>query len=390
MGLPKITFNVLKNGLELATGAVQKIPGMILTGVTIAGDDMVTVGLTYQIFSLEEAVAMGVTAEDNAYAYGQIQAFYSIAGTGAELWFMLVTSVTDMTAVVDIENAYAKKLIEDSKGKIRVFGVGKASGATETITNGIDADAHTAVVKAQALCADFADKYYPVRCIIGGNKYSGTVADLINYKTSAFNRVSLLIAGNDTSKNASIGLLMGRMASISTQRKISRVKDGPVENTAAYFTGGQTIESLMPSWDAIHDKGYIFLRNFANRSGYYFTSDVTLTQDSDDFNSLARGLVMDEAVILSYDTLIENLSDEVPMTSAGNIHPGIIKSWQNAITNALTLNMVNQVKLSAVKVTIDPNQNVLQTNNVTVNLQLLPVGYADFITVNIGFTTNIE
>jgi hypothetical protein len=115
-----------------------------------------------------------------------------------------------------------------------------------------------------------------------------------------------------------------------------------------------------------------------------------LTGATDDFNSLARGLVMDEAVLIAYNVLVEELSDEVPVTEAGTIHPAIIKTWQNTIESQINGLMVNKGKLSGVKAYIDENQNVLQTNNMTVEMQLLPVGYSDFMTVNIGFTINLE
>jgi len=42
MGLPKITFNILNGGLNYSTGVVQKIPALIVTGVTVA--QKVTIG----------------------------------------------------------------------------------------------------------------------------------------------------------------------------------------------------------------------------------------------------------------------------------------------------------------------------------------------------------
>lgn len=391
MNLPNVKFNISKNGLGLLVANIQKIPGMVLTGATVAGASNVTVGQSYQIFSLDEAVNMGIAETGtNDFAYKQIADFYTKAGKGAELWFMLATASTTMEDMADLTKSYAKKLLADASGKIRILGFAKKSGTTETITNGLDADVHLAVAKAQALCQDYANRYFPVRAVISGNKFSGTVADLKDYSTTEFNKVSILLANNDGSKEASIGMLLGRLASIPTQRKISRVKDGAIEAFTGYFTNGETVESLDTAWDAISNKNYIFLRSFANRSGYYFTGDQTLTLPTDDFNSLARGLVMDEAVLLAYDTLIEELSEEVPITEAGTIHPAIIKGWQNKVERQIENLMVLQGKLSGVKAVIDPNQNVLVTNNINIDLQLLPVGYSDYITVNIGFTTTLE
>ncbi|WP_432221255.1 DUF2586 family protein [Flavobacterium sp. TMP13] len=389
--IPNISFNISSNGLGLPQAEIQKIPGFVLTGVTVVGANKVTAGTSYQIFSLEEAVNLGITeGGTNDFAYKQIAAFYAQAKKGAELWFMLVLGTVTMEDQADITKDNARKLLSDAKGKIRILGLLKKSGASEVITDGLDTDVHLAVVKAQALAQDFADRFYPVRVLISGNKFSGVVADLKDYSTTNYNKVSILISNTDGSKEAAIGLTLGRLASTPTQRKLSRVKDGAIEPFAAYFTNGATVATLDTAWDAIDTKNYTFMRSFANLSGFYFTGDKTLTMATDDFNSLARGLVMDEGVLIAYTTLVQELSDEVPVTEAGTIHPAIIKSWQNAVEKQIKALMVDTAKLSGVRAYIDENQNVLQTNNVNVALQLLPVGYSDFITVNIGFTTKLE
>lgn len=391
MSLPNIIFNVNSKGLGQLQADIQKIPGFVLTGATIAGANKVTVGNSYQVFSLEEAVSLGIEETGtNAFAYKQIKAFYDGAKRGAELWFMLVLSTVTLEDMADLTEAYAKKLLADSAGKIRVLGLLKKSGAGETITFGLDEDVSLAVVKAQALAEDYANRYYPVRILLSGNKFSGVVADLKDYTATTYNKVGILLANTDGSKEAAIGMALGRLASIPTQRKISRVKDGAIEPFNAYFTNGADVSTLDTAWDAIDNKGYIFLRSFSNRSGFYFTSDRTLTGATDDFNSLARGLVMDEAVLIAYEVLVEELSDEIPVTASGTIHPAILKGWQNAIEKQIKGKMVDLKKLSGAKAYIDENQTVLTTGNMIVELQLLPVGYSDFITVNIGFTTNLE
>ncbi|MDA6068642.1 DUF2586 family protein [Flavobacterium sp. AC] len=391
MSLPNIKFNISNSGLGQLQSDVQKIPGFVLTGATVTGSNKVTIGNSYQIFSLEEAQNLGISETGtNAFAYNQIKGFYDEAKKGAELWFMLVPSTITLENQADLTENYAKKLLSDAKGKIRILGLLKKSGTTETITNGLDSDVHLAVVKAQALAQDFSDRYFPVRILISGNKFDGDVSSLKDYSTTDYNKVSIVIANNDGSKEASIGLALGRLASIPAQRKISRVKDGAVEPFAAYFTNGEPISTLDTAWDAIDNKNYTFLRSFANKSGFFFTGDKTLTKSTDDFNSLARGLVMDKAILIAYTTLVEELSDEIPVTESGTVHPAILKGWQNSIERQIGGLMVETGELSGVKAFIDENQDVLTSNNMDVQLQLLPVGYSDFITVNIGFTTTLE
>lgn len=388
MGLPKITFNIAENGLNLSGDGVQKVPGLVITGSSVVNG--IQLGESKQLFSLAAAEEMGITEADNPLAYKHIADFYREAETGAELWLMLVSDATSYEDIGNLTLPYAKKLIEDAAGKIRILGVLKASEAIPTITEGIDADVKLGVAKLQELADHFAAKYMPLRTIISGNNFSGTVADLFDYTTSSFDRVAMLLANNDAAFEASIGLALGRIARIPTQRSIARVKDGPIEVLNAYLTDGQPVESYTDAWDAIHDLGYIFMRSFPGRAGYFFTDDPTLVLPENDFSSLARGMVMDEAVIVANNTLTEELSDEVPVNDAGQIHPAIIKSFQGKIENDINALMTAEGKLSAVRAFIDVNQNILQNDQLVVQLSLQPVGYAKMIQVNIGFTTNIN
>lgn len=388
MGLPKITFIIATAGLGLLTADIQKTPGLVITGTTVAGK--IAIGESKQLFSLEDAKNSGIDELSNPFAYKHVKAFYDYAGTNAELWVMLASDATKTSVMADKTENIAKKLINDAGGKIRVLGLIKKSVGTETIASGLDDDTDLTAVNLQALADEFTEKYFPFRALISGNNFNGSVSDLKDYETTDHNRVSILLANTDAQKEASMGLALGRLASTPVQRKMHRVKDGAVENFAAYFTNGEKVESLTSSWDNIADKNYIFLRNFVGKAGFYFSSDPTLTDSTDDFNSLSNGFVMDKAMIIAYNVLVENLGDEVPVTDSGTIHPAIIKSWQASVESNINGNMTDKGELSNCKCYIDETQDVLATGTMEVEIQLLPVGYAEFITVKIGFTTQIN
>lgn len=389
MGLPTVKINIATGGLGRAGDGVQKIAGLIITGATVA--DGIAIGESRQIFSLADAEGLGILeAGANAFAHKHIAAYYAMAGSGSELWLMLVSDATTYADMADVNETIGMKLIADAGGRIRVLGLLKEAGSGETITEGIDADVKAGVANAQALAEYYEDRYMPFRVVISGNKFSGTVAELFDYNTASYNKVLMLLANTDKAPEASIGKLLGRIAAIPTQRSIARVKDGAAEDFSTYFTNGASVETLRDAWDTIHDLGYTFYRNFTGKAGYYFTDDRTLTSATDDFSSLARGLVMDEALILVYNVLVDELNDEIPVTAEGKIHPVIIKSWQSNVNTRLQALMVALGKLSNAACFIDPDQNVLSTDKVMVQVSLQPVGYAKNIDVTLGFTTNIS
>lgn len=386
MALPKVIFNIENGGLSRLTAAIGKVPGMVLTGNTVASK--VKIGQSYQVFSLKEVENLGIEEEGtNAYAHKQIADFYKQAGEGAELWLMLVSDATTQEAMADVNEPYATKLLADAHGAIRVLALAKKATESPSLSNGIDADSEKAVIKAEELARHFENKYMPLRVLVAGNSFSGTAAELKNYQEADYSHVAMLLCNNDGTKSAGVGMILGRLTAIPTQRSIARVKDGIAEGLNAYFTNGKKVEEYTNAWETIHDKGYIFLRTFAGRAGFYFSDDQTLTSVKNDFSSLGRGLVMDEAMIIVCNTLTEYLSDEVLMTDDGKIHPAIIKNWQTDVERQLEGQMVAQGKLSSAACYIDDKQGVLANDKVVAVVRLQPVGYAKMIEIPIGFTT---
>lgn len=388
MGLPKVIFNIIKNGLNLPVANVQVIAGIILTGASVA--NKVQVNTSYQIFSLDDAEQLGILSTGvNAFAHKQIADFYN-GRVGIELWFMLVASGVTMTEMVDVNNNYATKLLADAKGKIRLLGVVREASEDEDIADGLSEDVKLAAPKVKTLTAAQEALFQPVHVVLAGNSFTGVVADLEDYSTKDYSNLMIHIANNDGSKTAGIGRLLGRKATIPVQRKISRVKDGPVEELEAYLTSGEPVETYLNAWEAIDAKNYTFLRSFANKSGYFYSSDKTCTAATDDFNSLARGMVVYKAKLIAYSRLVDELSDEVPVTDQGSIETAIIKSWQQGVEADLKALMTDQSEISGARAIIDPNQNILQTNRVNMKLGILPVGYSDEIEVDLALTTTLE
>jgi len=390
-GLKKITFNVSSNGLGQLQAVDGKVPALLMTGVAVAGKAQLNTA--YQIFAITDAVNLGITSTgSNTLAYKEIADFYAKAGSGAELWFMLVASTVTYTQMADLTGTYATTLLDAASKSIRRIGFVKAPQVGDTISNGLDADIATAVVKAQELCVDYSTRYGFVRAVISGNKFSGSAASLFDYTTTQNNRVGILLTNNgDGDANiASVGEMLGCYASVPIQRQVSRVKNGAVAQLTARFTNGANVSTLENAWQAIADKGYIFLRSYPRTSGFYYSSDQTLTQRTDDFNSFVRGDVMDDAILIAYGELVQSLGDEIPVSEDGKIHPSIVKGWQSSVENQLVGLLVNTGALSGARCIIDPNQNVAQTGILNIEIRLLPIGYSDELVINIGYVTTLN
>jgi hypothetical protein len=388
-GLPKIQINVNNDGLGQVAAIADGTAGLVLTGASVNGK--ITEGESVQLFNLDNAIANGITKTGlNAYAYKHIKQFYDEAGKGAELWVMVVPAGILMSTMADKTEPYAKKLLDDAKGSIRLLGLSRKSVDGITIANGVDEDVDLAITNAQSLIETYTVNYKEASVIIDVNDFNGTVGDLKNYREDDKEFVTPLLANSDGSKNSAVGLFLGRLAKIPVMRNPARVKSGSLPVLNAYLTNGKPIETLESAWDAIHDKGYAFMRSFVGRAGYFFTHAPTCTLGSNDLNSIPRVRAIYKARRVAYIAFTNEILDEIPLEANGKIAPAFVKSWQGLIDNAITEQMVVKGEISGVRTIIDPSQNVLATNEVIITLKVLPVGYAEYITVNLGFVINLN
>lgn len=394
MSLPKVSVTLLNNQLGLREASEDGVAGLLMTGVVTGSYP--TLGTSVKINSLGEAEDLGFTASydttNTTNVHKSIADFYK-AGDGPELWISVVAKTNLMAAMVNTSNNILKKLLNDAGGKIRIVAVTRVpdGGYTPTYTNQIDTDVINAIPLAQALANEFAAEFKPFRIILDARDFQGTVGSLGDLKALYnANRVQLcLFTDVSGSDNAAVGLLLGRYAGIPVQRNPGRVKDGDLGIDAAYLTGQTTLIDALTSsqQDGIHDKGYVSVRKYASKSGYFFTDDPMACPATDDYSSFARGRVIDKAIIITNRVYTEEILDDLDTDEeTGYIDAGVIKDYQSKIKKEIDAEMtINGELSSSPRVVIDPKQNVLSTNKIEIELYLRPKFYSKEIGVKLGF-----
>lgn len=399
MGMPKVNVLYQNGGLQQTAGTDDQVCGLLLMATAAPA------GLAFltpkQIFGTADLVALGITAAyDTAQStncYKQITDFYSQAGEGRELWIMIVVNTTLMATAMNVTSttmAYA--LINGAGGRIKVMGISRkpAVAYTATYTGQIDADAITALTNAQALGDFFAGVFRPLRFIIDGRDFQGTLGSLGNLKASSLNRCAMVIAADTVStKESMVGRVLGRLAKLPVQRNIARVKDGDIGISTAFFTGATLTTDIkdiaVASLDTANDSGYIFPRKHQGLNGYFFNDDPTATLPTDDLNTIGRGRVIDKATVIAYQTYVLELADDLDVDATGKIAPAVAKYYQGAIDRALRnafFGGIYGAEVSNIKVVVDPNQNIITTNKVSVSVFIQPKAYSKTIEVKLGLT----
>jgi hypothetical protein len=363
------------------------ICGMVLTGATEAGG--YTLGTPVLITSVDALETVGISETNNPFAVRHVQDFYSLAGAGAQLYLMLVD---DTMAVDDIANALdadgAKVLLDYAAGRIKVLAVmtnDDLLATVPTIANALNGDVYTAIDKMSGLADHFVAQQMPFRAIIGGTSYTGVPANLSDLTTRNDNRVAILVGDTESGKGAALGLLLGTLGSVPVQRKASRVATGALPVSTA-FLATSAVEDVPYDEPIISSKGFITWKTYPHKSGYFWSGDHTATADSDDYNVLCRGRIIDKAHIIAYKTFVDVVDDEVPVDAeSGKMAAGYCRALEQAIENQINNTMTANREISSITAFVDPEQNVLSTNIVAVSLGIVPVGYSSVINVTLGF-----
>lgn len=389
--LPEVIVNIkngnLGGGAQLADG----VAGIIVSGDAAPSGEW-PLGKAKQFFSISDVKDAGL---DSAYdttnttnAYKQVADFYTVAGDGAELWVMIVPKTETMEHICDIadDNAYAKALLIGAGDSIRLLGVTRTPDAlyAATFTKGIDDDVIAAIGKLEALAQSFAGEMAPFIGIVEGREWKGDTGTIEDLKGLGFSRVGAVVCGDKADKSAGVGLLLGRLAADPVHRKAGRVMTGAIPIKAAYFSSGVAVDRGLAK--ALDAKGWIVMTPYPQRAGFYWGNDNTCAPATDDFSSIVNRRVIDKAMLIAYDTYVAEIMNEVSVDEDGYLAPGVVKYFEGKIVNAINNGMTAGGEISSVKAFVDPKQNVLASSKMVVSLQIIPVGYAKTIEINLGFS----
>lgn len=360
-------------------------------------------GKAYILRSLKDLEEI---SEWNEGSYGSlykiVKDFYAEAGADVECWVMIVPATETYASIA---GEHAKNLINAAQGRLRWIAVSKFMNLSAFMNEGdppggLHSSVPLAMAALQQTCEWATEqKMAPLFGIVDGLTFVDA-AELEPVNTESLNRVGVMIGTAyeeavtnplDFKVNASIGTLMGRIAVSPVQRNIARVKDGAVAHAITYVGFKPTEEADV---ETLHDKGYITFRTYPDRGGYYFTDDPLAAPVSDDYSQITRRRTVDKAYRIAYATLINELLDEVPINPDGTLQEGFVKSWQAMVEGDIARQMTANGELSGdvangdkgVVCYIDPNQNVVSTSKIVVQVRIRPFGYARFIDVHLGFT----
>lgn len=382
MALPNVEIELVRNGLGLVAETNDNTCGILLSGVAVA--DKLELNKPYAIYSTDGAKAIGIDPEGvNKDAYRHISEFYSVAGTGAKLWLLTVAATTKLSALVDTDltPCPAKILLNKAGGEIVALGLTAGADAGASV-DGLDSEVYSAMIKAQLLADEYQKKIMPFVNVIEGRKFTGDADALRDLKTESRYRCAVNLSSTLTDGSTSVGLVLGQIAALPVQRKISRVKNGALPIEYGYLSDGIAINER-EDLETIHGKRFIIFRKFPNKSGYFFNGDFTATSATDDLNIIARIRTIDKATKIAYNTYVNELDDDVEVNDDGTLHPSVAAYLKQIIEQQVNNAMDGEI--SSFTATVDTSIDILAGNPQKIYLDIVPKGYLSTIRVVLGF-----
>ncbi len=386
MARPNVNITLGNGNLGRSAATDDGVAALLLTGATVSGK--LELNKHYQLSGTADLVALGVTADNNPLVYKEVTAFYEQTGDGAELHLLVVAEATTLTQMCDsAADSPLRKLIDASGGRVRLVGVNKIP-PTEyeaDTTQGIDKDAITAAEKAQAVIESYAaGKVNPFRMLMPAPAFDAEVDSLFKPRESSTNAVCYVLASDDAAKHtAAIGRVLGRAASLSVHQSIGRVRSGSI-GTEMYLTDGQSYIDADGLADSLHDAGYIIPVAYPRKNGAYLNGDPAAAPVTDDYAQLRYGRTVDKARIIVYDTLIDEILDDVDTDSDGDLSAGQRTSYEGMIENAVLTQMNGEITSFAVS--IPEGQNILTSETIRVVCRIQPKGVVETFEVTLEFT----
>lgn len=366
--------------------------GIIMTGAT---EGTVTAGTPFLVTNKAGIEVLSLTTANNALAvkfFNEVIAETALLGLNEfKLYVLLVASTTTVDDMCDVSNnSGAKKLVDFANGAIRhLFALSNdtlvyPSGTGLTTDNGINEDCYTAITNMKALIASYAalPNNWPMRGCVGGTSFTGTATDVTDQTENTANTVQLIIGDTVSGDGCALGIVAGRRMALPVQRKLSRVKNGPISSTTAFI--GSTSADAYLSTSTLTGKGIVTFKKITNYTGFYFTGDNTCCPTTDDYHVYPRGSVIDKAHRIIVDVYNNEIDDEVDTNDDGTIDAGAAKTLQTLMETAGKENMVAFNNCKEVNANVSTSQNVATSGTVGIEVNVKGRDYQSKFDVTVG------
>jgi hypothetical protein len=410
MARSNVTLVKLQGGLGRRLPNTDGVCGLISSGVA-AGT--LALNTTYTLKGIEDLEALGITSAydttNDVLLYHHVSRFF-LRNPSGELWLRVVAQTVTMTQMVTKTLTHAKQLLQDANGKIRMLGVNRnpAAAYSPTLATGLDADVVAAIPAAQALVDEEFDEFRLLDAVIlEGRSYNGLPSAALDLRAQDASNVHVTIAADpaiSASGTLSVGYAaVGDVLGIASLAAISqnigeRAPEFNLQNVAEsmFLTAGLSSNALIGTYtsaqlDTLHDKGYIFPEQVAGLDGFFLNDSHSATPIDGDYAYLENNRVIDKALRLARLALLPNVNSRLLVESGtGKLSAADKSRLEDLATGAVEPMFVDGDISGPADCWIDPEQDLLSTSELIVQLKIVPVAIGRAIVLKVGFTNPLK
>lgn len=373
--------------------------------IAVVGENSTLVGV-YEFRDIEAVVAAGITADAAPLLHYHISEFFRLA-PGATLFVIAVEALDGTFTEI-------KQLQQHAGGKLRRVGIAQPDVALATIITQADT--------VNAICTELAELNMPLVAVMTGYVTSEDIASLADLHTKNCPRVGICLAQDGGGYGAwlqaqqahakqsvgAMGALMGTLAkrrisdsigwvgkynvvSTAYPKSLTEDEQKALELDVPAICSGILISEVTPAQlQSINDKGYILLLKHVGYGGSYWNDAFAVVAFTSDYVYLENSETMDKACRGVYSALLPQVSGPAYVDpDTGQLAESTCRSLE-ALAEVPLAQMQRDGELSGGAVSINPEQEVLQTSKLQVVIKLVPVGALREIVVTIGFTLNTQ
>lgn len=183
--------------------------------------------------------------------------------------------------------------------------------------------------------------------------------------------------------------LSARCAAIAISTDPARYAEGPIPGVISITHDEFRTENM----DAYK---FATMRTFQNQSGFYVCKVRLMSAAGSDYTDWQLGIVMDAVCNCVYDALLPFLSSAVRVNADGTMDSRDADRWEKKVNDALNVVIMGPDNAEGFKghaskalFTVDRSFNTLSAKTVKGKVAVRPLGYADFITVELSYSANV-
>ena len=246
--------------------------------------------------------------------------------------------------------------------------------------------------------------YQYMNGLYGADQLSDTITAIPDLRALTNDRTSAILAMDGGGEGwrlvdvldrslPAIGACLGTVALAQVNESIGWVAKFDIAgvdlDTLAFTTGDLYTAISQATQTVIENKGWVFAQKLQGKGGSYWVDDPTAESTISDYAQIRDGRTIDKAIRVTNAGLSDFINAPLFVDpDTGQLTELTISEFKNAASTQLE-QMVIDLELSGYEVIIDPNQDVLATSEIVLTINLLPVGAARTIIVNIGYVVSL-